>query len=146
MQAVQTQTLDLMRFTQVGGGENAVEAAWPVYRDSGAVSTAVVYIVLEPGMHLPRHTDSAEEVLVVLEGEIEAAIGDERGRLSAGGVAVVPAMVPHGLANAGTTTARIAGVFPANTIVSTFERDFDQTGGRVVGTPPPAEALEAVGA
>ncbi|HWV87086.1 MAG TPA: cupin domain-containing protein [Capillimicrobium sp.] len=143
MQAVQTQALDLMRFTQVGGGENAVEAAWPVYRDSGAASTAVVYIVLEPGMRLPRHTDSAEEVLVVLEGEIEATIGEERGRLSAGGVAVVPSMVPHGLVNAGPATARIAGVFSANTVVSTFERDFDQTGGRVVGTPPPAEALAA---
>lgn len=144
MQAIQTQELELMRFTQVHDGDNAVDAAWPIYRDTGAASTASVYFVLAPGMHLSRHQDSAEEVLVVLEGEVEVSIGDETARLRAGGIAVVPAMVPHGAVNVGETTARVAGVFPSNTIVSIFEDDFEQTGGRVVGSPPPAAATEEV--
>jgi uncharacterized cupin superfamily protein len=37
------------------------------------------------------HTDSAEEVLVVLDGEVEIVVGDERHRASAGAIAVVPA-------------------------------------------------------
>ena len=143
MQAVQTQDLDLMAFTQAAEPGNVVEAAWPVYRDTGATGTAVVYFELAPGMQLARHRDSAEEILVVLEGEIEAIVGDERGRLRAGGLAVVPAQVPHGAVNVGAGTAKVAGVFPSNTIVAVFGHDFDQTGGRVVGTPPPAEALAA---
>ena len=141
MQAIQTQELELMRFTQVHDGDNAVDATWPIYRDTGAAGTASVYFVLAPGMHLPRHQDSAEEVLIVLEGEVEVSVGDETARLCAGGLALVPAMVRHGAVNVGETTARVAGVFPSNTIVSIFEDDFEQTGGRVVGSPPPAAAL-----
>jgi hypothetical protein len=33
-------------------------------------------------------------------------------------------------------------VYSANTIVAVFEDAFEQPGGRVVGSPPPAEALE----
>jgi quercetin dioxygenase-like cupin family protein len=139
--AMQTQELALMRFTQRADEGDAVDAAWPVYRDTGAASTAVVYFELPPGAHLATHTDSAEEVLVVLDGEIEAVVGDERGRVAAGGIAVVPAMVPHGAVNVGATTARVAGVFPSNTVVSVFDHAFDQTGGRVVGTPAPADDL-----
>jgi quercetin dioxygenase-like cupin family protein len=140
MQAVQTNDLELLTFTQAGDGDNAVSAAWPVYRDTGAASVAAVYVELAPGMRLPRHRDSAEEVLVVLSGEIEAVVGDERALLAAGGLAVVPAMVPHEAVNIGAGTARVAGIFSANTIVAEFEDEFEQTGGRVVGTPPPAEA------
>ena len=31
-------------------------------------------------------------------GEAEAEVGDDRGRVRAGDLAVIPAMVPHGLA------------------------------------------------
>ncbi len=141
MHAIQTHDLPLMRFTQAAVPGNAVDAAWPVSRDAGGASTAVVYIELEPGMRLPRHTDSAEEVLVVLEGEIEATIGETRARLGTGGVAVVPALVPHSAENTGGTTAKVAGVFSANTIVSVFDDAFEQTGGRVVGTPPAPDVV-----
>lgn len=141
MQAIQTDQLELMAFSQEANPDNSVRAAWPVYRDTGAASTAVVYFELDPGMELPMHVDSSEELLVVLEGEIEAAIGDERSRVAAGGMAVVPAMVSHGARNVGDTTARVAGVFSSNTVVAVFEDEFEGIDSRVVGTPPPAEAL-----
>ena len=146
MHAVQTQSLELMRFTQREDEGNAVDAAWPVHRDTGSASTAVVYFELRPGMHLATHTDSAEEVLIILEGEVDAVIGEDRRRLAAGGIAVVPAAEPHGLVNVGAGTARVAGVFSSNTIVSTFDHAFDQTGGRIVGSPPPADTATAAAA
>ncbi len=85
MPALQTRESELLRFSQVGEEDNAVDAAWPVYWETGARSTAVVYVALEPGMRLPEHTDSAEELLVVLEGAIEATIGDEHALVRAGG-------------------------------------------------------------
>src|ERR671918_3163001 len=99
MQAIQTQALELASFPQLSDADNVVRAAWPVYRDTGGGGTAVVYFELDGGMELPSHTDSAEEVLVVLEGEVEATVGGESRRLGAGGIAVVPAMAPHGARN-----------------------------------------------
>src|ERR687891_461675 len=138
MQAIQTRALELASFSQLSDPDNVVRAAWPVYRTTGAAGTAVVYFELDRGMELPSHTDSAEEVLVVLEGEIEAIVSGESRRLGAGGIAVVPAMAQHGARNVGDGTARVAGVFPSNTIVAVFDDEFEGIGTRVAGTPPPA--------
>ena len=141
MQAIQTQDLPLMHFNHRDDASGRCDAAWPIYRDTGAAATAVVYFALEPGAHLGTHTDSAEEVWVVLEGEVEAVVGDERRRLRAGGIGVAPALVPHDVINAGQGVAKVAGVLAGNTIVSVFDEGFEQTdGSRVVGTPMPAEA------
>ncbi len=106
---------------------------------TGTKSTAVVYFEIEPGHRLGSHTDSAEEILLVLEGEAEVSLGDERGRLSAGEMALVPAMVPHGMRNAGEETVRVVGFFSSNVVVSTFDQPMMPFGQRVVGTPPVLE-------
>ena len=61
----------------------------------------VVYFEVEPGQYLPTHTDSPEEVLYIVAGTGEAHVGDERGVVSAGDLAVIPSMVPHGIRNIG---------------------------------------------
>jgi len=139
MHAVQTSELELLSAHHRDDPENVVRAAWPVHRGTGARSTAVVYFELERGAHLGRHTDSAEELLVVLEGEVEIVVGDERRRSWAGTVAVVPAEVPHDVVGAGESPARVAGVFGSSTIVSVFDAEWVPYGTRVLGTPPPAE-------
>jgi quercetin dioxygenase-like cupin family protein len=109
---------------------------FPFFLGTGTKSTAVVYFEIEPGYRLGTHTDSAEEILLILEGEAEVSLGDERGRLSAGEMALVPAMVPHGLRNVGEETVRVAGFFSSNVVVSTFDRPMMPFNQRVVGTPP----------
>jgi quercetin dioxygenase-like cupin family protein len=112
---------------------------FPFFLGTGTKSTAVVYFEIEPGHRLGSHTDSAEEILLVLEGEAEVSLGDERGRLSAGEMALVPAMVPHGMRNAGEETVRVVGFFSSNVVVSTFDQPMMPFGQRVVGTPPVLE-------
>ncbi len=112
---------------------------FPFFLGTGTKSTAVVYFEIEPGHRLGTHTDSAEEILLVLEGEAEVSLGDEQGRLSAGEMALVPAMVPHGLRNAGEETVRVVGFFSSNVVVSSFDRPMMPFGQRVVGTPPVVE-------
>jgi hypothetical protein len=51
-------------------------------------------------------------------------------------MALVPAMVPHGLRNVGEESVRVAGFFSSNVIVSTFDQPLMPFGQRVVGTPP----------
>jgi quercetin dioxygenase-like cupin family protein len=109
---------------------------FPFYVGTGTKNTAVVYFELEPGHRLGTHTDSAEEILLILEGTAEATVGDEQGRVSAGEMAVVPAMVPHALRNVGDETLRVVGFFSSNVIVSTFDRPMMPISRRVVGTPP----------
>ncbi|MDP9479472.1 MAG: cupin domain-containing protein [Actinomycetota bacterium] len=109
---------------------------FPFFVGSGTKNTAVVYFELEPGHRLGTHTDSAEEVLLILQGEAEATVGDESGRVSAGELALVPAMVPHALRNVGDETVRVVGFFSSNVVASTFDRPIMPLGQRVVGTPP----------
>jgi quercetin dioxygenase-like cupin family protein len=117
---------------------------FPIFAATGAKSSAVVYFEVEPEHHIGRHTDSAEEVLLILEGTAEAVVGDERGRLAAGEIALVPEMVPHDVYNAGEETLKVLGFFSAAEIVSTFDEPVMPEGSRVVGTPPP-EAFENAG-
>ncbi len=112
---------------------------FPFFLGTGTKSTAVVYFEIEPGHRLGNHTDSAEEILLVLEGEAEVSLGDEQGRLSAGELALVPAMVPHGLRNVGDETVRVVGFFSSNVVVSTFDQPMMPFNQRVVGTPPVLE-------
>ena len=137
MHSIQTQDLELAPARHRDDAENVVRAAWPVHRGTGARSTAAVLFELDHGMRLGTHTDSAEEVLVVLEGEVDVVAGGERRRVSAGGMAVVPAEVPHDVVGAGAGTARVTGVFSSSTIVSVFDDEWVPYGTRVLGTPPP---------
>jgi quercetin dioxygenase-like cupin family protein len=143
MHTVQTQELDVLPAHHRDDDANVVRAAWPVHRGTGARSSAAVYFELDRGMRLGRHTDSAEEVLVVLAGEVDVVVGDERRRVTAGGLAVVPAEVPHDVIGAGDGEARVTGVFGSSTIVSVFDDEWVPYGTRVLGTPPPAETLAA---
>ena len=78
-----------------------VRVNFPINRFTGARDTAVVYFEVAPGDRLGMHTDSAEEILYIVQGEAEAIVGEERGTVRAGDLAVIPAMVPHGLINTG---------------------------------------------
>ena len=94
---------------------------FPIDAQTGAASTAAVYFELDPEQHIGRHTHSAEEILFILEGEAEAAVGDERGRLSKEEMAVVPANAPHDLYNVGEGTLRVVGFFSSAAVVTIFE-------------------------
>jgi oxalate decarboxylase/phosphoglucose isomerase-like protein (cupin superfamily) len=73
---------------------------------------------------------------LILEGEAEATVVDESGLVSAGEMAVVPAMAPHALRNVGDETVRVVGFFSSNVVTSVFDRPMMPFGQRAVGTPP----------
>ena len=134
--------LELMEVWYEDDPTMRLKVNFPFFLGTGTKSTAVVYFEIEPGCRLGTHTDSAEEILLVLEGTAEVSLGEEQGRLSAGEMALVPAMEPHGLRNAGEDTVRVAGFFSSNVVVSTFDQPMMPFGQRVVGTPPVLEEEE----
>lgn len=113
-----------------------IRVTFPFFAATGNESTAVVYFEIEPGHYLGTHTDSAEEIVLILAGTVEATLGQETGRLSAGQAALIPAMVPHGVRNVGDEVARCVGFFSSASVISTFDQPMMPLGERVVGTPP----------
>src|SRR6266581_21243 len=95
MQAVQIDELELFEGWSQGDAGMRVRAGFPISSGTGTKSTAVVYFELQPGEHLGSHTDSAEEILLILEGKGEATIGEEQAAVQAGTLAAVPALTPH---------------------------------------------------
>jgi quercetin dioxygenase-like cupin family protein len=117
-----------------------VHPAFPINIHTGAADSAVVYFEIEPGQRLPRHTDSAEEILYIVAGEAEAEAGGELGRVRAGDLAVIPAMVPHAVRNTGDETLKVVGFFSEAKIVSNFEEPLQPLGTAEIemGAPVPA--------
>jgi quercetin dioxygenase-like cupin family protein len=113
-----------------------IRVNFPFFAATGNESSAVVYFEIEPGHYLGTHTDSAEEIILILSGTVEASLGEETGRLSTGQAALIPAMVPHGVRNIGKDTARCVGFFSAATVESTFDQPLMPEGVQVTGTPP----------
>jgi quercetin dioxygenase-like cupin family protein len=93
----------------------------------------VVYFELDAGAELATHRDSAEELVVCLQGEsVEAWAGEARGTVRAGDLTVVPPSVPHGFRNGGADTARFLGFFSDRTTVSEFEAPVEPLGTTVI--------------
>ena len=136
MISVKIGELELMEVSYEDDPTMRVRVNFPFYVGTGTKNTAVVYFEIEPGCRLGMHADSAEEIVLILEGEAEATVGDERGRVSAGEMAVLPAMVPHALRNVGDDTVRVVGFFSSNVVASTFDRPLMPFGQRAAGTPP----------
>jgi quercetin dioxygenase-like cupin family protein len=140
MFAVQLAERDLVDISSKTDETRRIRVDFPISSVAGAASTAFVYFELEPGEHTGMHTDSAEEIVLILSGRAEAIVGDERGELSAGGLGLVPALVPHDVRNIGEETVRVVGFFSSGIFVSVFDDPLMPAGTRVVGTPLPEES------
>lgn len=93
----------------------------------------------EVARHVRKH--------VLVAGDAEARVADERGRLTAGDLAVIPAMVPHGVVNVGSETVKVVGFFSESEIISTFNEPVQPFGAAVLnqGAPPPAPSGATTG-
>ncbi len=116
-----------------------LKVAFPVSSVDGVAGIATVWMEVAPGAVLPEHTDSAEELLLVVDGEVEASVGGERATLRARELAVVPALAPHGLRNVTDRPARVLGVFASSTNIAVFSEPRGPEGLQVfvIGAPMP---------
>ena len=137
MHTANLNTLDLLEAWYENDPQMRVKANPPFSKATGNVSSAIMYFEIEPGHRLGTHTDSAEEIVLLLSGTVEASLGDERGTLAAGEAVLIPTMIPHGIRNVGTETARCVGFFSSATLVSTFDQVLMPIGIRAIPTPPP---------
>ncbi|MEH7122404.1 cupin domain-containing protein [Bacillus sp. JJ1532] len=111
-------------------------AAFPLYKSTGTKNLSVVYFEIKPGDSLGTHTDSAEEIILVLEGKAEATVEHEKGEITKGEMALIPHMVPHNIRNIGSETLKVVGFFSSPNVVSTFVEPLMPINQSTVGTPP----------
>ena len=142
MHTVNLATMDLIEGRFATDSSVHFRANFALFGGNGAEDSSAVYIELQPGEALGEHTDSPEETLLVLDGEVEFTVGKERARAGRGTLGVVPSMVPHSIRNVGSGTARVVGFFPSPGVVATFAEPVQPLDQRVMvfGQPDGAAA------
>ena len=87
--------------------------------DKGAEALRVSELTYEPGGSSNTHYHPTEEAMVILEGEMEALLGDDIVIVNAGDTVLAPAGVKHRLANRSGAIARVMAIFPTINVNST---------------------------
>ena len=86
----------------------------------GADSLTVSDVTLAPGSKAPTHIHPTEEAMVILDGELEAVLGDEIITVTVGHTVLAPAGVKHGFTNRSGSSARLFGIFPTGKVERTL--------------------------
>ena len=101
--------------------------------EGGALASSTSLLEVDPGCALPRHTDSAEEHVVVVAGVAEVEVDGERERVRPGGVALVPKDVPHQVRSVGDAPLRFVAVYAGVGVVTRYEDVVQPSGERELG-------------
>ena len=114
---------------------------------TGTQSSGLV-TVLEGIVHAggpPVHVHDAEdEVVIVLEGEMDYLVGEERGSVGAGGLLWFPRTVPHAVANLTDRPCRFLTVVTPSGIEDFFRAQRNYLVSLPAGTPPDPARLASV--
>ncbi len=79
----------------------------------GAESLWVGHLEIEPGARVTTHIHpDTEEAMVIVEGQLEAVLGDEVVTLGPGDTVLAPAGVKHGFVNRSGAKAILVASFP----------------------------------
>ena len=79
----------------------------------GAQSMWVGHLDVRPGSTITTHTHpDTEEAMVIVEGELEAVLGDETITVGVGDTVLAPAGVKHGFVNRSQGQAALLALFP----------------------------------
>ena len=104
--------------------------------------------VLEGAVHSggpPLHVhDAADEVVVVLSGQLDYQVGEDRGVLQEVGVLWFPRQVPHAVANPGQAPCRFLTVVTPSGIEDFFRGQRDYLATLPSGSAPDPGAVAAV--
>ena len=96
----------------------------------GARASGSSILELDAGCLLPRHTDSAEEIIVIASGVATVTVGDETATAQQGAIALVPAGVPHEVRNASGSLLRFWAIYSGTDVTTTYESPVQPGGER----------------
>ncbi len=94
--------------------------AYPMSAAQGTESSTIGYFSFEPGQHSGLHSDDAEELIYVFDGEGEVFVSGIQKRLEAGGFLHIPKGVEHDVYAYGDTALRLLSFYPAARVESRY--------------------------
>ena len=80
--------------------------------DKGAESTSVGDVLVGVNGVVPTHIHPTEEAMVILQGEMDAILGDDVITVTEGQTVLAPPGVRHGFVNRSGAPARVLAIFP----------------------------------
>ena len=80
--------------------------------EMGAEALTVVDLTLAPDSTVKTHIHPTEEAMVMMDGELEAVLGDNVITVTEGQTVHAPAGVRHGFVNRSGGSARLLAIFP----------------------------------
>jgi putative monooxygenase len=81
--------------------------------DQGSKSLWIGHLTIGAGSRITTHIHpDTEEAMVIVEGNLEALLGDEVVTLGPGDTVLAPAGVKHGFVNRSQATAKLLAAFP----------------------------------
>ena len=100
--------------------DDVAEVPWrPNYRKwditvpgDGTTSSSMSYSVVGAGAGAPLHSHEADELITILEGELEARLGDDVRQVGPNHTLIIPPGAPHGFTNLGPADAKLLTYFP----------------------------------
>jgi quercetin dioxygenase-like cupin family protein len=124
-------------------GEGSVLSLKVTGRQSSGLVTVLEGVVRSGGPPLHVH-EAEDEVVIVLEGQLEYQVGDERGELAAGGLLWFPRQVPHAVANFTGDPCRFITVVTPGGIEDFFRGQRDYLATLAPGSAPDPLGFAAV--
>ena len=121
MNTIELQKLDLVEAWSKADPTERVRFTYAINGETGPQECAVAYAELEAGGAIPRHSDSATELILVAEGTVEIESGGQVGTFGPGTLLTVPPHVKHRTKNRGDSTARLVLYFDSTANVVTFD-------------------------
>lgn len=129
------ETLDM------GGGSTL--ACKVMSQHSNGLVTVIEGTVLQGGPPLHVHDDE-DEVVIVVDGELDFQLGDQRGRLTSGGMLWMPRQLPHAVSNLSGRPCRFFTVVTPGGIEDFFRAQRDYLQSLPGGQPPDPSDLAAI--
>ena len=138
MPAVATIPLDLAKLDLIEAWSKAdpsevVRFTFVVNAETGSDRCALAYAELSPGGAVPRHSDGADEFMIVLAGEVEVEIDGEPTTAAEGTLVHFPARVSHRISNATEHKAGLVLFFDRPSHAVSFDEPLMPMDVRVLG-------------
>lgn len=91
--------------------------------DAGEEQLAVTWVDIIPGREQRLHHHPEVQVYVIVAGQGRMQVGDDRADVQRGDLVYIPADVPHGITNTGTTTlSYVSCATPAFDLEEAYDR------------------------
>ena len=137
MKTVSIHELDLEQAWSENDPALRTRDGYLLHAGDGTTASSAVLFEVDPGCHIGRHFHTAEEMLMVLAGEVEVTVGDESATIGTGGLAFAPALAWHNVRCTSSEPARCVGFFASASVASVYEDVVMPDETKVRGTPAP---------